>query len=102
MSYGSFVGFSAVPDKATCPKTDMSVASDIRLIGDQAPFLRDLLARREGLRLESVPRPFWDAEAVRHMISRLVISGHRCCGRPREVIVQHLSQLTVAGKSDID
>ena len=44
----------------------------------------------------------WDAEAVRHIIRGLVISRHRCRGRPSEVVVQHLSQRTIVGKSDID
>ncbi len=49
------------------------------------------------LYLKSVPRPLWDAEAVRHVIGGVVIARHRCLGRPGEVIVQHLSQSTVAG-----
>jgi hypothetical protein len=44
----------------------------------------------------------WDPEAVRHIISGLMVPGHRCRGCPREVIVQHLSQRTVAGQADID
>ena len=44
----------------------------------------------------------WDAEAVRHIINGLVVAGHRCRGRPSEVVVQHLSQRTVVGQSDID
>jgi hypothetical protein len=49
------------------------------------------------LPLESVPRPVWDAEAVRHIVSGLVVAGHRSGGRPSEVVVQHLSQRTVVG-----
>lgn len=41
--------------------------------------------------VEPVPRPVWDAEAVRHIIGGLVVPGHRCRGRPSEVVVQHLS-----------
>jgi hypothetical protein len=29
------------------------------------------------LLLEPVPRPVWDAEAVRHIISGMVVAGHR-------------------------
>jgi hypothetical protein len=43
----------------------------------------------------------WDVEAVRHIIGRLVVTGHRRCGRPSEVVVQHLSQRTVVSYSDI-
>ena len=52
---------------------------------------------REVLHLEPVPRPVWDAEAVRHIGGGLVVAGHRCSGRPCEVVVQHLSQCTVVG-----
>jgi len=54
-----------------------------------------------GLHLESVPCPVLDAEAVRHIIGGLVVAGHRfrCC--PSEVVVQHLSQCSVVGHSDI-
>jgi hypothetical protein len=43
----------------------------------------------------------WDAEAVRHIISGLVIAGHRCPSCPSEVVVQHLSQCIIVGQSDI-
>ena len=43
------------------------------------------------LHLEPAPRPVWDGEAVRHIIGGLVVAGHRCRGRPSEVVVQHLS-----------
>jgi len=39
----------------------------------------------------------WDAEAVRHIIGGLVVAGHRCRGRPSEVVVEHLSQRAVVG-----
>ena len=52
---------------------------------------------RAVLHLKSVPRPVWDAEAVRHIIGGLVVAGHRCRGRPGEVVVQRLSQSTVVG-----
>src|SRR6516225_10655922 len=55
------------------------------------------LVSRGVLHLKSVPRPVWDAEAVRHIIGGLVVAGHRCRGRPGEVVVQHLSQSTVVG-----
>jgi len=54
------------------------------------------------LLLESVPRPARDAEAVRNIIGGPVIAGHRCCGRPREVVVQHLSHRVVASQSNIN
>jgi len=38
-----------------------------------------------------------DAEAVRHIIGGLGVAGHRCRGRPSEVVVQHLSQRIVVG-----
>ena len=43
----------------------------------------------------------WDAEAARNIIGGLVVAGHRLRGRPSEVLVQHLSQRTVVGQSDI-
>jgi hypothetical protein len=43
----------------------------------------------------------WDAEATRHIIGGLVIAGHRCCGRPGEVVMQHLSQRIVFRESDV-
>jgi hypothetical protein len=43
----------------------------------------------------------WDAQAVRHIIGGLVVAGHRCHGRPDEIVVQHLSQNIVVGWSDI-
>src|ERR1700756_2392131 len=52
---------------------------------------------RQPLPLKSVPRPVWDAEAVRHVIGGPVVARHRCRGRPGEVVVQHLSQRTVVG-----
>ena len=53
------------------------------------------------LRLEPVPRPMRDAEAVGHFISGPMVARHRCRGGPSEVVVQNLSQNSVAGKSDI-
>ena len=44
----------------------------------------------------------WNAKAVRHIISGVVVAGHRCRGRPSEVVVQHLSERTVLGYSDIN
>jgi hypothetical protein len=49
------------------------------------------------LQLDPVPRPVWSAEAVRHIIGGLMVAGHRCRGRPSEVVVQHLSQRAVVG-----
>jgi hypothetical protein len=37
----------------------------------------------------------WDAEAVRHIISGLMVPGHRCRGCPREVVVQHFIQALI-------
>jgi hypothetical protein len=34
-----------------------------------------------------------DAEAVRHIIGGLVVAGHRCRGRPGEVVVHYMSPL---------
>jgi hypothetical protein len=47
------------------------------------------LVSRRVLHLKSVPRPVWDAEAVRHILGGLVVAGHRCRGRPGEVVMQH-------------
>jgi len=52
---------------------------------------------RRVLNLESVPRPVWDAKALRYIIGRLVVAGHRFRGRPSKIVVQHLSQCTVVG-----
>jgi hypothetical protein len=43
----------------------------------------------------------WDAEAIRHVIGGPVVTGHRGRGRPNEVVVQHLPQLTVVGEPHI-
>jgi hypothetical protein len=51
--------------------------------------------------LEPVPRPMRDAQAVGHIISGPMVASHRCRGGPREVVVQHLSQNSFAGKSHI-
>jgi hypothetical protein len=48
------------------------------------------------LNLESVPRPVWDAKALRYIIGGLVVAGHRFRGRPSKIVVQHLSQCPVA------
>ena len=55
------------------------------------------LVRRGVLPLKPVPRPVWVAEAVRYIIGGLVVAGHRCRGRPGEVVMQHLPQSTVIG-----
>lgn len=47
-------------------------------------------ARRPDLGLQSVPRPTWEAEAVRHVIGGLVVARHRHRGRPCKVVVQNL------------
>jgi hypothetical protein len=49
------------------------------------------------LHLEPVPRPMWDAEAVRYIVGGLVVAGHGVRGRPSEVVVQHSSQGIVVG-----
>ena len=59
------------------------------------------LVSRGVLQLKSFPRPVGDAEAVRHIIGGLVVAGHRCRGRPSEVVVQHLSQRGVVGQFDV-
>src|SRR6202522_2275830 len=53
------------------------------------------------LHLKSVPRPMGDAGAVRTLIGGLVVARHRCHGTPGEIVVQHLSQRSVVGHSDI-
>lgn len=44
----------------------------------------------------------WEVEAAGHVISRFMITGHRCRCRPSKVVVEHLSQCSVVGQSDID
>src|SRR5674536_27801 len=50
---------------------------------------------------ESVPRPVRDAQSGWHVICGSVIAGHRGGGRPREVVVRHLSEPIVAGEADV-
>lgn len=52
--------------------------------------------------LQSIPRPVGDAEAVRHIIRRLIVAGHGCRGRPREVRVERLLQRMVIGEPGIN
>ena len=42
-----------------------------------------------------------DAQVVGHIISGAMVAGHRCRSGPGEVVVQHLSQNSIAGKSYI-
>ena len=42
-----------------------------------------------------------DTQPTRHIIGGLVVPGHRCRGCPSKIVVQHLSQNTVLGESDI-
>ena len=44
----------------------------------------------------------WESEAGGHVISRLMVAGHRCRRRPGKVVVEHLPQRRVLGQSDID
>ena len=55
----------------------------------------------EWLLLKSFPGPARNAKTDRHIIGGSLIAGHRCGGRPREIIVQDLSQNGVAGYSNI-
>ena len=50
---------------------------------------------------ESVPRPLGYVQAVGHILCQVVVTRHRGRGRPREVIVQHLSEPLVGGEVDI-
>src|SRR5215472_16584592 len=59
-------------------------------------------SRSSGLSLQSVPRPVRDAEAAGHLISRLMVTCHRCRGRPGEVVVEHPSQSSVIGESGVN
>ena len=82
------------PRKQYGSRSSLSLTSTATQCGAKTGLVR---IRREVLRLESVPRPVWDAQAVRHIISRSGISRHRCCSCPGEVVVQHLSQRFMAG-----
>jgi hypothetical protein len=88
------------------PGTDPTIPfwRGTRLVVQSESTLKHLIQKRQSklssrgvLHLEPVPRPVWDAEAVRHIMGGLVVAGHRCRGRPSEVVVQHLSQRTVVG-----
>ena len=57
--------------------------------------------RDDALFLQPVPRPAWDAQAVRHIIGGLVVAVHCCRGSPREIVMQRLSQCIVGGQSYI-
>src|SRR5262245_4653624 len=46
--------------------------------------------------LQSVPGPLGDGQTFRHILCRVLVSGHRGRGGPREVIVQHAPEPLVA------
>src|SRR5262249_40156215 len=56
---------------------------------------------RPGSLDEPVPRPVRDAQAVWHLVGRVVVAGRRRGRGPREMVVQYLPELGVAGESGI-
>ena len=52
----------------------------VRLIGDVSS------------RLQSIPRPTRNAEAIGNVVRRVVVPGHGCVRRPGEIVVQNLPE----------
>src|SRR5436190_19217644 len=57
---------------------------------------------RTGVADESVPGPAWNPQAFWYVVGGAVIPGHRRCGRPREVVMQDLSEPIVPVEADVD
>ena len=57
--------------------------------------------RWRGSALWAVPGPLRNAQAVRHVVRRLVIAGHGRCGRPGEVVVQHSPDRVALAQCDV-
>jgi hypothetical protein len=51
---------------------------------------------------QSFPRPVWDGQTFRHIVRGAVVTSHRGRRRPREVVVQHMSEPLVITKTGID
>ena len=88
------------PRQESSGRTDERQPHDEWERSDGRALLAEKEVRGKGwqpLYVKSVPRPVWDAEAVRHVIGGPLVARHRCRGRPGEVVVQHLSQSTIVG-----
>ena len=69
---------------------------------DQTAERASSTVARTGVADESVPGPAWNAQAFGYVVGGAVIPGHRRCGGPREVVMQHLSEPIVPVESDVD
>jgi quercetin dioxygenase-like cupin family protein len=78
--------------------SNANAGHDSYSFAQETPFSGVLGTRRaQG----TIPRPVGDGQTVRHIIGGVVVSGHRGGGCPREVVVQHLSDLLVVSKADV-
>jgi uncharacterized protein YwlG (UPF0340 family) len=70
------------------------------MAGDASSSSSDVVRIRSAN--ESVPRPVWEVQTVRHIVCGTVVPVHRGGGCLREVVVEHLSDPVVVSKTNVN